>query len=602
MNSFHSKRILVACALMSLAACKDETSMVSLENPEMRVTPMTIQFPGTYLENSMFAEVKVQNGGKVSIELPVSVSAPFSAEVLSMTVEGGETRILRVFFTPHQAGSFSDVLKLGSVEVSLAGEGLVWPVCEEKRLCQTTQFDASKGICVSTALPDHTECASACLINGGVCADGQCVGTFRNCSDDNACTTDFCSPDTGCGHAPLTCPPNNNPCKIATCDPKLGCVMEDVRDGVLCAYDDCGNSVTSVCIAGECVERTKPAGVPTCSNTWVQADASSYSEPEVQLGFAMTYDSVEQKVVLFGGGRFDACPECRLLPYYTNALWAWNGTTWKVLSPHQEKTGPRPRVNAAVAFDTVRQELVVHGGQDIQGNALTDTWVWKHGPNGGTWIEKLLPNGSSIFSKKPGRVDMVFVPEVPNPSAILAPVTLADSSLGAYAWDGSTWSFQTPLINPNDDLKGDSNILVNQHGRVMLFSYSFEGCDDADAETIRYEDKLTMTSLSPQVSFQLYSTVYRGYHIAAAFEPTLGAPLIVWGSFPSATDTTFAYNDHGDITEPSLDPLKPSKEPGCIHCDMAFDEWRQRMVLFGGQASENASTNTHRTWMYIPPK
>jgi hypothetical protein len=62
--------------------------------------------------------------------------------------------------------------------------------------------------------------------------------------------------------------------------------------------------------------------------------------------------------------------------------WTWDGSAWTAQNP---PVMPSPRTGAAIAFDSVRQKVVLFGGfagNPYQpGTALTDTWEW----DGTTW-------------------------------------------------------------------------------------------------------------------------------------------------------------------------------------------------------------------------
>jgi hypothetical protein len=89
--------------------------------------------------------------------------------------------------------------------------------------------------------------ADKCTMNQ-VCDEvaNACVDVPVNCDDGNACTEDKCVPGQGCVYTPLNC---TSPCKIASCDPKLGCQYTDVvcDDGNLCSNDYC-DPATSKCV------------------------------------------------------------------------------------------------------------------------------------------------------------------------------------------------------------------------------------------------------------------------------------------------------------------------------------------------------------------
>ncbi len=140
--------------------------------------------------------------------------------------------------------------------------------CNDNNPCTTDSCDGRSGTCLfvpsSGALcSDGNPCTT-----GDTCSNGSCVGGGpTNCDDANACTTDSCSPVTGCTHAPtsggtcndnsvcttgdtcsnglctgtaVTCPDDTNPCTTAACNAVSGCYQANNSN----ACDD-GNPCTT---------------------------------------------------------------------------------------------------------------------------------------------------------------------------------------------------------------------------------------------------------------------------------------------------------------------------------------------------------------------
>jgi len=105
--------------------------------------------------------------------------------------------------------------------------------------------------------------------------------------------------------------------------------------------------------------------------TWTQM----CSPPGPQLGYfaAMAYDSVRENVVLFGGATLTNNVEL-------NETWIWNGAGWIQLFPANP---PPARAAHAMAFDAARGDVVLFGGV-VGGVPSQDTWIW----NGVTWTQK----------------------------------------------------------------------------------------------------------------------------------------------------------------------------------------------------------------------
>ena len=64
-----------------------------------------------------------------------------------------------------------------------------------------------------------------------------------------------------------------------------------------------------------------------------------------------------------------------------NETWTWDGNNWTQVPA----TGPQPapRASAEMVYDPVRGVCVMHGGNDNNGNPMTDTWEF----DGATWLQ-----------------------------------------------------------------------------------------------------------------------------------------------------------------------------------------------------------------------
>ena len=71
---------------------------------------------------------------------------------------------------------------------------------------------------------------------------------------------------------------------------------------------------------------------------------------------AMAYDPARKRVVLFGGTIGNL-----VSPRLMRDTWEWDGTRWIKLQP---PTSPPGRAQHAMAYDPVRQTVLMHGGND----------------------------------------------------------------------------------------------------------------------------------------------------------------------------------------------------------------------------------------------
>jgi hypothetical protein len=134
--------------------------------------------------------------------------------------------------------------------------------------CDVATFDADAGACTHAVARDGTSCPdpTLCLANP-VCAQGSCVGTPKDCNDDNACTQDYCVSGTGCQHQDIsaTCQ-GNAPCQVYGCDPASGCTQSNAPNGTACSLNN-NCQTAEICILGNCTGVAVPDGTP-CTLWW----------------------------------------------------------------------------------------------------------------------------------------------------------------------------------------------------------------------------------------------------------------------------------------------------------------------------------------------
>lgn len=100
--------------------------------------------------------------------------------------------------------------------------------------------------------------------------------------------------------------------------------------------------------------------------TWAEVKPKSSPSPRSQA--AMVWDPVGQRVLLFGG-RNSAKNDSDVL----DDLWAWDGSTWTEVDATASTDQPSARAGAAMAFDPIREAVVMFGGTDGSG-PQNDTW------------------------------------------------------------------------------------------------------------------------------------------------------------------------------------------------------------------------------------
>ena len=157
------------------------------------------------------------------------------------------------------------------------------------------------------------------------------------------------------------------------------------------------------------------APVACTTSTVLQASPPDPNDPSPRNSAALAYDAVRRQVVLFGG---DAGMGGLL-----GDTWVWNGSSWRQKNPI---FSPAPRAYAQMTFDAARGLVVLFGGGG--GGGLDDTWTW----DGSNWTEQHpavrppVAAGSAMdYDAALGQVVLVARGTGPGPQT--------------WAWDGATW-------------------------------------------------------------------------------------------------------------------------------------------------------------------
>lgn len=155
----------------------------------------------------------------------------------------------------------------------------------------------------------------------------------------------------------------------------------------------------------------------------------------------MTWDSVHQRIVLFGGSEQGG--------QSLTDLWAWDGTNWSLLMPATPSLGSS--FGRTLVHDPLRDRLVLFSG--TSGALNVAEW------NGASWTtltpSQSWPSSGSIFTAvfdpTTGRV-MHYEPTAPSPRL--------------SGWNGSAWTWQTVVGAPG--MSGAQLVFDPQASRLLL--------------------------------------------------------------------------------------------------------------------------------------
>ena len=162
-------------------------------------------------------------------------------------------------------------------------------------------------------------------------------------------------------------------------------------------------------------------------NSWQQKNTAI--APKARAGHAMAYDAARGQVVLFGGSDMTTGT-------LYNDTWVWNGNQW---TQKAVSTSPSGRTYNAMAYDAVRQQVVLFGGFDGAYNNYSDTWVW----NGSNWQSK-TPSNSPV-----GRAGHAMVFDAAHSQVVLFGGSGNDIYDDTWTWDGTNWAQKTVTTAPS---------------------------------------------------------------------------------------------------------------------------------------------------------
>ena len=187
---------------------------------------------------------------------------------------------------------------------------------------------------------------------------------------------------------------------------------------------------------------------------WVQRFPAN--SPSGRSSFAMVYDSLRQRIVIFGGTRG------------TTALaetWAYQNGNWINLQP---ATPPPARRLSAAAYDPDRDRIVLFGGLDTA--TFFDTWEF----DGTTWLLRQA-TGPELASPS-----MVY--DEARDKMLLLGLTVQGVTK-MFEWNGSTWEPLTPATLP--PCTNQSAMIYQTHNEKVLFVGG--GCGNGIIEDDTFE-------------------------------------------------------------------------------------------------------------------
>jgi hypothetical protein len=181
--------------------------------------------------------------------------------------------------------------------------------------------------------------------------------------------------------------------------------------------------------------------------------------PPIRATSELVHDAARRELVLFGG-------LCDCAAEFYNDTWVFDGTAWTELFPAQS---PPPLGESAMAYDPVREEVVLFGGWNRDNGVLAETWVW----DGATWEER-----HPAKSPPARRMSEMAYSKQHAGMVLFGGVNHSLEELGdTWVWDGTTWRRDRDVEAPAPR----RGVNIASFGRrVVLFGGSARSLDFDD--------------------------------------------------------------------------------------------------------------------------
>ncbi|HEY3451656.1 MAG TPA: hypothetical protein VGK67_35185 [Myxococcales bacterium] len=325
--------------------------------------------------------------------------------------------------------------------------------------------------------------------------------------------------------------------------------------------DDCGESAAGTEMS--------------CSWTWEWDGArwmvASRGGPPSRELAAMAYDPVRARVVLFGGYRYGDCGDGDASPSVCSRTWEWDGSQWTVAGERPsiaapEEVYPTGRSETAMAYDATSGAMILFGGEvrDLaarcrepavySGMQCHYTWGWK------AWGTPTCADAEHPCWKK-----------------------LADGSVGPGGRNGPQLAYNAAtgrvLMAGGYDAYGSN---CNEgSGSYCGSSWEWNGSTSAWAQTCTTAPCTTSMPVARRYHAMAFDPTLKRVVLAAGSNDSVSCGE---GATPAGfcIDTwTFGSND--------WQRLSPSVPDARSQHAMAYDSVRKRWVLFGGVAAGNVT-------------
>ncbi|MCA8976511.1 MAG: hypothetical protein KDC98_17455 [Planctomycetes bacterium] len=278
------------------------------------------------------------------------------------------------------------------------------------------------------------------------------------------------------------------------------------------------------------------------------------------------------------------------LQTYLDETWTWDGSTWTQENPTNVPTG---RIQSRLAYDLVRNVVVMWSGYPGGGSYVQDLWEWT--PNGGApgssgdWVQVAQ---SGVWPTQRDHMAMVY--DLPRLRTLMfggwsyfASQTLFNDM---WAWDGAVWTQITPANTPPSGRDGHDMVIDEARGQLVLFGGG-RAFSAPLGDTWTYDLATdTWTQHTPP------NSPPARFNHSLAYDQARQRVVLFGGRTPTQTFNDVWEWDGTDWTQRTPATAPTTRQYG----RMAYDQVGERIVMFGGDVNSPFGGGNDETWSYAP--
>ncbi|MBI5529276.1 MAG: hypothetical protein HY897_23370 [Deltaproteobacteria bacterium] len=310
------------------------------------------------------------------------------------------------------------------------------------------------------------------------------------------------------------------------------------------------------------------------------------SDPARRTWHAAAFDSVRGKVVVFGGMSDDLSCDGGT-DGYCPGTWEWSGEEWerKIPADPEGDGDPSPRIGLKMAFDPVRGRVLLFGG--YRNTLLGDFWEW----DGTSW-QRIWAEDPEGDGDPPPRTDSSLAFDSSRGRLVLYGgctgwmfgCTVVDGS--TWEWNGRSWKLISPAdpeVDGNPAARGNHGLAYDMtRRRVVLFggSVGMVGTCDGGA-TNRCDVTWEWNGVSWRKRLPAHKPSAR-LSMGMAFDNARDRVVVFGGQDVARLNDLWEWDGSDWTGATPLDPEGDGNPAVRSWAGVAYESVRSRLVTFGG--------------------